>query len=58
MQFQKNETVRIVEGPFQDITGVVDEIYADSETLKVMINVVGHSTPVELGFKQVEKVLG
>jgi len=55
-QFEKNETVRISEGPFATFTGVVDEVNEDRETVKVMVTIFGRSTPVELEFGQVEKV--
>ncbi len=57
IKYEKNETVRITEGPFATFTGVVDEVNEDRETLKVMVTIFGRSTPVELGFGQVEKVV-
>jgi transcriptional antiterminator NusG len=57
IKFEKNESVRITEGPFATFTGVVDEVNEDRETLKVMVTIFGRSTPVELEFGQVEKVL-
>jgi transcriptional antiterminator NusG len=56
VKFEKNETVRITEGPFATFQGVVDEVNDDRETLKVMVTIFGRSTPVELEFNQVEKV--
>src|SRR5271170_2697764 len=56
VKFEKNESVRITEGPFASFTGVVDEVNEDRETLKVMVTIFGRSTPVELEFNQVEKV--
>ena len=56
VKFEKNETVRITEGPFATFQGVVDEVNEDRETLKVMVTIFGRSTPVELEFNQVEKV--
>lgn len=56
VQFDKNETVKITDGPFATFTGVVDEINDDRETLKVMVTIFGRQTPVELEFSQVEKV--
>jgi transcriptional antiterminator NusG len=57
VKFEKNETVRITEGPFTSFTGAVDEVNEDRETLKVMVTIFGRSTPVELEFNQVEKVV-
>jgi transcription termination/antitermination protein NusG len=57
VKFEKNESVRISEGPFASFTGIVDEVNEDRETLKVMVTIFGRSTPVELGFGQVEKVI-
>ena len=56
VKFEKNESVRITDGPFATFTGVVDEVNEDRETLKVMVTIFGRSTPVELEFGQVEKV--
>jgi transcriptional antiterminator NusG len=57
VKFEKNESVRITEGPFASFTGQVDEVNEDRETLKVMVTIFGRSTPVELEFGQVEKVV-
>jgi transcription termination/antitermination protein NusG len=57
VKYEKNESVRITEGPFATFTGIVDEINEDRETLKIMVTIFGRSTPVELGFGQVEKVI-
>jgi transcription termination/antitermination protein NusG len=56
VKFEKNESVRISEGPFASFTGIVDEVNEDRETLKVMVTIFGRATPVELEFGQVEKV--
>jgi transcriptional antiterminator NusG len=55
LTFEKNETVRIVDGPFSNFTGKVDEVNPDRNTLRVMVTIFGRSTPVELDFLQVEK---
>jgi transcription termination/antitermination protein NusG len=57
VKFEKNEQVRITEGPFATFTGVVDEVNEDRSTLKVMVTIFGRATPVELEFGQVEKIL-
>ncbi|MBB6145821.1 transcriptional antiterminator NusG [Silvibacterium bohemicum] len=56
IKFEKNESVRITEGPFANFNGIVDDINEDRETLKVMVTIFGRSTPVELEFGKVEKV--
>jgi len=56
MSFEKNDTVRIIDGPFANFSGKVDEVNADRGTLRVMVTIFGRATPVELEFLQVEKV--
>jgi transcriptional antiterminator NusG len=56
LTFEKNETVRIVDGPFTNFTGKVDEVNSDRNTLRVLVTIFGRATPVELDFLQVEKV--
>jgi transcription termination/antitermination protein NusG len=55
LNFEKNETVRIVDGPFTNFTGKVDEVNEDRNTLRVLVTIFGRATPVELDFLQVEK---
>jgi transcriptional antiterminator NusG len=55
MTFEKNDTVRIVDGPFANFSGKVDEVNTDRGTLRVMVTIFGRATPVELEFLQVEK---
>ncbi len=56
MNFEKNETVKIVDGPFTNFSGKVDDINSERNTLRVMVTIFGRSTPVELDFLQVEKI--
>jgi transcription termination/antitermination protein NusG len=55
MNFEKNENVRIIDGPFANFSGKVDEVNPERNTLRVMVTIFGRSTPVELDFLQVEK---
>lgn len=54
-QFQKNESVRIIDGPFSNFNGFVDDVDMDHGRLRVMVSIFGRQTPVELNFFQVEK---
>ena len=54
--FEKNDSVRITEGPFANFSGKVDEVNPERGTLRVMVTIFGRATPVELEFLQVEKV--
>ena len=56
MIFEKNETVKVTDGPFKDFSAEVDEVNPDRNTLRVMVTIFGRATPVELDFYQVEKV--
>ena len=54
--FEKNDSVRITDGPFANFSGKVDEVNPERGTLRVMVTIFGRATPVELEFLQVEKV--
>jgi transcriptional antiterminator NusG len=54
--FDRNETVRIIDGPFKHFMAVVDDINEERGKLKVMVTIFGRPTPFELDFFQVEKV--
>jgi len=53
--YERNDSVRIVDGPFTNFRGKVDEVNTDRGTLRVMVMIFGRATPVELEFLQVEK---
>jgi transcriptional antiterminator NusG len=55
MTFEKGELVRIIDGPFANFQGKVDEINPERNTLRVLVTIFGRATPVELDFLQVEK---
>lgn len=56
--FEVDDSVKVIDGPFKDFTGVVREINLEKKKLKVMVSIFGRSTPVELDFLQVTTELG
>lgn len=56
VSWNKGDAIRVIEGPFADFAGKIEEVNADREKLKVLINIFGRDTPVELEFTQVEKM--
>jgi transcription termination/antitermination protein NusG len=56
LEYEVNETVRVKEGPFADFSGQIAEINEDQLKLKVLVNIFGRETPVELEFSQVAKL--
>ena len=53
--FVVGETVKVIDGPFNSFSGVIEEINEDKKKLKVMVKIFGRKTPLELSFMQVEK---
>ncbi|WP_413304702.1 transcription termination/antitermination protein NusG [Bacillus sp. 1P10SD] len=56
VDYEIGETVRVKEGPFANFTGSVEEMDKDKAKLKVLVNMFGRDTPVELDFTQIEKL--
>ncbi len=56
VSFQRGESVRVIEGPFINFSGVVEETNAEKGKLKVSVSIFGRTTPVELEFWQVEQI--
>src|ERR1700716_2166618 len=56
LEFEVGESVRVVTGPFANFTGTISDINVDQSKLKVLVNIFGRETPVELSFEQVAKL--
>jgi len=55
-QFEDGDEVRVVDGPFSNFNGIVEEVKPDKEKIRVLITIFGRATPVELDFIQVNKI--
>lgn len=56
ISFERGETVKVVEGPFANFTGVIEEVNPDKGKVQVLVTIFGRTTPIELDFNQVEKI--
>jgi len=54
--FEKGESVRVVDGPFLNFNGTVEDVNHDKGKVRVMVSIFGRATPVELEFPQIERV--
>ncbi len=55
MPFKRGDLVKVVDGPFNNFSGVVEEVYPDKMKVKVMVSIFGRKTPLELDYLQVER---
>ena len=55
-EFNVGDTVKVINGPFENFMGVVEEVNMEKQTLKAKVSMFGRDTPVELDFAQVDKI--
>jgi transcriptional antiterminator NusG len=55
MNFEQGDAVKVVDGPFAEFNGTIEEVRPEKGKVKVLISIFGRATPVELDFMQVEK---
>ena len=55
ISFDEGENVRVIDGPFANFSGIVEEVKAEKQKVRVLVSIFGRATPVELDFAQVEK---
>lgn len=56
IHFQKGQSVKVTDGPFEEFVGIIQEVYPDRGKIKVLVSMFGRETPLELDFDQVEEV--
>lgn len=55
-KFSKGDAIRIIDGPFENFTGTIEEVSLEKERVKVMVSIFGRATPVEFEFLQIERI--
>ena len=55
-QFEKGDDIRVVDGPFTNFIGIVDEVIPEKGKVRVLVSIFGRATPVELDFVQVNRI--
>ena len=56
IMFDKGESVKVTEGPFESFTGIVEEVKVEKGKIQVIVEIFGRATPIDLDFNQVEKI--
>jgi transcription termination/antitermination protein NusG len=56
ISFERGETVKVIEGPFANFSGVVEEVKPEKAKVQVLVTIFGRTTPIELDYNQVEKI--